>query len=36
VVHNSPTADGWIVVESEDNYPINIMEDGVMVPVVVE
>lgn len=36
VVHNSPDAAGWLVIESEDNYPTGILEDGVMVPVEIE
>lgn len=38
VVHNARELEpeGWLVLQSEDNYPINIMEDGAWVPVQIE
>jgi hypothetical protein len=36
VIHESPDAAGWLVVESEDNHPVSYLSDGVMVPVDIE
>jgi hypothetical protein len=33
VIHNCEQENGWLVVESEDNYPTGILEDGVMVEI---